>query len=115
MRNDGAITYMCSHYKSVPQVSNGSYISDGEISFYPQEGRQRLYICDTSTADLTAFKAFLADEYANGTPVCIWYVLASPVTESTTAPTITPASGSNTLTVGTTLAPSEVSITGHIS
>ena len=57
------------------------------------------------------FKQRLADRYAANTPVTVWYVLASAITETTTAPTITPASGSNTLTVGTTLAPSEVSIT----
>ena len=40
--------------------------------------------------------------------------LVTPTTETFDAPTITPAKGANTLTVGTTLPPSEVSITGHI-
>ena len=66
-----------------------------------------------STVD--EWKQWLADEYTASHPVVVWYVIDEPTTETTTAPTITPASGSNTLSVGTTLAPSEVSITGHIS
>lgn len=31
-------------------------------------------------ADLNAWKAFLAQQYANGTPVTVWYVLAEPET-----------------------------------
>lgn len=65
-------------------------------------------------ADAAAFKQWLSDNYSAGTPVCIWYVLAEPQTETFTAPTITPTNGANVLTVGTTLPPSEVSITGHI-
>ena len=40
--------------------------------------------------------------------------LVTPTTETVTVPTLTPTKGSNTLTVNTTLPPSEVSITGGI-
>ena len=40
--------------------------------------------------------------------------LVTPTTETVTVPTLTPAKGANTLTVGTTLQPSSVSITGGI-
>ena len=63
---------------------------------------------------LASFKQFLADQYAAGTPVTIWYVLQEPTIEQITVPTLTPEKGINTLSVGTTLQPSEVSITGHI-
>ena len=63
---------------------------------------------------LSSFKQFLADQYVAGTPVCVWYVLQEPTTEQITAPTLTPEKGSNMLSVGTTLLPSTVSITGHI-
>lgn len=39
------------------------------------------YNAATSTDD---FKAFLADQYAQGAPVIVWYPLATPVTESLT-------------------------------
>ena len=67
-----------------------------------------------SENSLAAFKSYLAAQYAAGTPICLWYVLATPTEETFTAPTITPQKGSNTLTVDTTLPPSEVSITGGI-
>ena len=40
--------------------------------------------------------------------------LTTPTTETVTVPTLTPTKGSNTLSVGTTLQPSEISITGGI-
>jgi len=71
-------------------------------------------------------KAYLASEYAAGTPVTVWYVLETPTEgivneplykigdyadELTTTTPIPTAKGSNTLTVDTTVQPSEVSIT----
>ena len=40
--------------------------------------------------------------------------LQTPTTETVTVPTLTPTEGNNVLSFGTTLQPSEVSITGHI-
>lgn len=72
----------------------------------------------------TDFKAYLAAQYAAGTPVTVWYVLATPETavvnepirkigdyadtlSNTSIPTI---AGANTISVGTTLQPSEVTV-----
>lgn len=86
-----------------------------------------LTICHSLTT-VDAFKAFLAEQYAAGTPVTIWYVLATPETAATNEPlmkigsyadeisktgtgvNIPTVSGSNTLTVGTTVQPSEMTI-----
>lgn len=38
-----------------------------------------LWVFDTDTS-VTDFKSYLAQQYANGTPVTIWYVLATPTT-----------------------------------
>ena len=62
----------------------------------------------------SAWTEYLAAQYAAGTPVTVWYVLATPITSTITVPTLTTAKGSNTLTVDTTLQPSQVSITGNI-
>ena len=62
-----------------------------------------------TTAEKNAFTAYLSTH-----EVYIWYVLQTPTTEQITAPTLTPEKGSNTLSIGTTMQPSEVSITGHI-
>ena len=68
-------------------------------------------IRDTNYANATAFAAYLAQQYENGTPVIVWYVLTTPTTESVTAPSIPTADGANTITVDTTVQPSEVSMT----
>lgn len=68
----------------------------------------------SSAETLATWTAFLASQYAAGTPVCVWYVLAEPTTEQITAPEISTVRGSNTLTIDTTLQPTSVSVTGHI-
>lgn len=74
------------------------------------------------------FKTWLAQQYANGTPVCVWYVLATPETGIINEPirkigeyadsismeqagiSIPTNNGSTTVDVETTLKPSEVYI-----
>lgn len=65
---------------------------------------------NTDAEFITAFNRWLQTQYQNGTPVTVWYVLATAETESFTAPTIPTSNGSNTLNVNTTLAPSNVYI-----
>ncbi len=80
-------------------------------------------------SDLASIKQYLADQYAAGTPVTVWYVLATPETGITNEPlckigdfadelhsedasvTIPTIKGQNTLTVETELQPSEMTIT----
>ena len=82
---------------------------------------------DFPTVD--TFKAYLQQQYANGTPVTVWYVLATPetavvneplmkigdyadeITKTGTGVEIPTTNGSNTLSVDTTVQPSEMSIT----
>lgn len=88
-----------------------------------------LFDTDISVAD---FKTYLAAQYAAGTPVTVWYVLANPETGIVNEPlhkigdyadtismaqagvTLPTAAGANTLTVGMTVQPSAISITGNI-
>jgi hypothetical protein len=85
-----------------------------------------------SASTVNDFKAYLADQYQNGTPVTVWYILATPETAVVNEPlmkigdyadtvsmtqagvSIPTAAGTNTLTAGTTVQPSNVSITGEI-
>ncbi len=57
------------------------------------------------------FQAYLAHEYTNGTPVTVWYVLATPTTEQVTVPTIPTISSPTTIDVNTSVKPSEMSLT----
>lgn len=78
---------------------------------------------------IDGFKSYLASEYAAGTPVTVWYVLATPTTGIVNEPlakigdyadelhsedagvTIPTARGNNVLTIDSDLQPSEMTIT----
>ena len=122
---------MCTHYVN-HQVVN-SEMTSGEIkqdttsSFGQQAGV--IVIKDTSYSSLANFKSFLAAQYAAGTPVTVWYVLANEQTGIVNEPlckigtyadelhsedagvSIPTAKGQNVLTVETELQPSEMTIT----
>lgn len=112
VRTNGIVTTLCTHYNGVENTSSSFNMSNKTVAF--QSTSTRLYIRDNNYEDVTDFKTYLQQQYAAGTPVTVWYVLATPTTETITAPTLTPAKGANTLTVDTTLPPSGVSITGQI-
>ena len=114
LRAKNDVTFMCSHYEPFPQTNSLSNVPDSMISFGYTTSNQRFYLRDSSFINTRDFKSFLSAQYSSGTPVTICYVLAAPTTEQVTTPTLTPEKGSNTLSVGTTLQPSDVSITGHI-
>lgn len=101
----GTINCVCSHYKVAYENTNNT------LYFIQNPANGRFIIFDDRFSSTTDFKAFLASEYSAGHPVEVWYVLATPVSDTATFPTVTPASGSNTLSVNTTLAPSSITLT----
>ena len=101
----------CSHFIGLTPTYR-DYLADG---YCMRTINQNQFAFNYSAAsDVTEFEAFLSTQYSAGHPVEVWYVLATPTTETVAVPTLTPTKGSNTLSVGTTLQPSEVSITGGI-
>ena len=122
----GMIMSNVATYNSSAGGGNDSIVNVGRIN---NTGANLLMDMDLSDfATTTAWKTYLAQQYANGTPVTVWYVLATPETSATNEPLqkigtyadeltktgagvdIPTGSGSNTLTVGTTVQPSEMSI-----
>lgn len=119
----------CTHFLSVydgrplADVPNNSIYSGDAAS-------NKFFIKTTEYTTDTDFKAYLAQQYAAGTPVTVWYVLAEPETAIVNEPLckigdyadelhstipIPTARGANTLTVDTELQPSSMTITGYIS
>ena len=113
---------ICSHfaYIGADQVNESDTIGFSLFSAAQFGCRCPKEIANT----ITEFKAFLAAQYAAGTPVIVWYILATETTgivneplrkignyadevSGITIPTIT---GANTIDVDTTLKPSEVSV-----
>lgn len=63
---------ICSHFVNSPI----SKITSGKFTV----GSTYIYIRYADVTDLADFKAYLAAQYAAGTPVTVWYVLAEPET-----------------------------------
>ena len=98
----------CSH---VPYIITGISYDNEAASVV--NSRFFLRLSNTIANDITSFKQYLATQYAAGTPVTVWYVLATAQTESFTTPTLPTTGTAEQFNVLTTLAPSEVSLTYH--
>lgn len=128
LRSEGNITSTCSHYPTYKQSSAIAQLPDDYTGF-SWGSAQRLYLKDTAHRnDLSSFKQWVASQYAAGTPVCVWYVLATETTgivneqlmrigdyadtlsKAQAGVTIPTNNGSTTVDVDTTVKPSEVYI-----
>lgn len=117
---------ICSHYTSQNNINGAAEMQDGNVSFYANVGQplEYFYVRDSNFATAADFKSYLQQQYAAGTPVTVWYVLATPETgivneplmkigdyaDSTSGITIPTITGKDTFDVETTLKPSEVSL-----
>lgn len=66
---------------------------------------------DTFGTDTASFKAYLAAQYAAGTPMTIIYQLATPIEETITAPPLVLTKGTNIIDIDTTVKPTSMTIT----
>ena len=83
---------VCSHYVGSPvEAYNGR--TDRTIT----SRGSHLWICDSSFSSAAELNAYLAEQYANGTPVQVAYSLKTPVTVHLTPQEILSLSGTNTL------------------
>lgn len=97
---------MCTHYerKGIDPVTSTvgiDLVSDGTIM------RLRPQNVASDFPDLNSWTTYLQQQYENGTPVTIWYALNTATTETVTVPSIPTTEGANSITVDTTVQPSE--------
>ena len=105
-------TWWCSHYK--PISNSASWSGDNYITISQGDTPDRYFrIKDSRFTTEEDFKTYLAQQYATGTPVTIWLVMAASTTDSITAPTLPTSGTAESFDVDTTLKPSEVSLTYH--
>lgn len=128
LRGANQILAICSHYSSFPQTSSAQGVPAGNISF-SFTTTQRLYCYDTTIREVADFKSYLAAQYTAGTPVTVWYVLATPETAIVNEPlmkigdyadelrsteagvSIPTAEGTNVFNTDTTVKPSSMTLT----
>jgi hypothetical protein len=119
----------CSHYKGTNSVTGAAAVINKQAAFYynpSSPSSSVFYIKDTTFSTAADFKTYLQQQYAAGSPVTIWYVLATPQTGVVNEPIrkigtyADSVSGTNlsvtaqsptTIDVDTSLKPSEMDLT----
>ena len=115
---------ICSHLIGISDGRHISEVPNNTIYSNIDNSSKIWFIKMTDYTSISDFKAYLAQQYAAGTPVTVWYVLAEPQTELVNEPlmkigdyadtvsgiTIPTITGKDTFDVETTLKPSEVSL-----
>jgi len=96
---------VCTHFMSTPTIPAIAYRFGYAFIRLDQ---QRLYFGTTLSTD--DFKTYLAAQYSAGTPVTIWYVLATPEEPLENLLPIQTIKGADVLTVDTAVHPSEMYI-----
>ena len=129
-----SILWYCSHYQAVannaPWASYDYMISWSTTDTGSSKGLRIRDVNFLSGVTVADFKAYLASQYAAGTPVTIWYALADPETTVVNEPlmrigdyadtvsfaqagvTIPTVNGANVLDMTSPVKPSEVYIKG---
>jgi hypothetical protein len=75
------VTAYCSHYIYNPiQSGLAANMVNGEFALQKSSNAFNLYIRNTDYTRYSNFKDYLAQQYAAGTPVTVWYVLANEET-----------------------------------
>ena len=124
--SENAVTTLSTHYQAQSNTSGTGSVGDARVCI--RRGYSTMYIGDTRYDNAADYKSYLAAQYAAGTPVTIWYVLAKPETGIVNEPLakigdyadeltftnsqiqIPTIEGINTLSVDTTLPPSNIEI-----
>ena len=130
MRSEGVrlTKLFCTHYQNISDGRPIANVPNNSIYTGGGADSQKVFIKTTDYTTVAGFNAYLAAQYAAGTPVTVWYVLAEPTTGIINEPlakigdysdelhsedagaSIPTANGENTLTVDTELQPSEMTI-----
>ena len=116
----------CSHFLTNNSVKTADDAGNGITFYNAATAYYRMYLKDITTfTTIDSLKSYLQQQYANGTPVTVWYVLSSATTGIVNEPirkigdyadtvsgiTIPTTTGKDTFDVQTTLKPSEIELT----
>lgn len=74
-----------------------------------------LFNYDDGADGVDNFKSYLAQQYANGTPVKFYYLRVTPITELIELPQIPTFAGTNVIDVDTAVKPSQMYVKGRIT
>lgn len=93
----------CNHLKTTNSLTSDGIYYGSSVNF--------LFPRTSNINSLEAFVQWLKSEYDKGTPVTIWYQLATPTTETVDVPQIPTLKGNCTIDVDTEVQPTDMSVT----
>lgn len=99
---------LCSHFERM--VYNSLNIANKPAFSVANKTQLVFRVSKTDCLTVDDFKSYLAAQYANGTPVKIYYVLEKPETESVTLPKIPTLDGTTVIDVETEIKPSNMNV-----
>lgn len=79
-----------------------------DVVGYDWHGASFYLIIITTQSTINKFKDWLKSQYEAGTPVTVWYQLATPTTETVTVPQIPTLNGTTVIDVDTAVKPTEM-------
>ena len=86
--SDSNSTIVSSHFENKTgwELRNGATGACTSTTYYGTSNKYLLIRCDNISTTTANFKTYLQQQYADNTPVCVWYILNSPTTETITVP-----------------------------
>ena len=99
----------CTHLQNVSFAELYNNEKQG-IASHSKDDLDNLYCLISGFTKLTQYKDFFRNEYSAGTPVTVWYQLATPTTETFTAPQIPTINGTTVIDVDTAVKPESMTI-----
>ena len=91
---------LCTHFLGLPQKSGNQ---EDNTCFFNASGH--FYFRVTDNSDINAWKAWLAEQYAAGTPVIVFFVLATETTEQGTPHSLNSYEGTTVVDAQTNVDP----------
>ena len=79
VKNTDSIICLCTHYKAQKNITLWTNVQDKSVCFFDTTN-SLFYLRDSNFSTVADLKSYLTQQYANGTPVTVWYVLATPET-----------------------------------
>ncbi|MBR4855518.1 MAG: hypothetical protein IKU94_02705 [Bacteroidaceae bacterium] len=96
-------TPICSHLEGI--ISTQSITAMAANTIKTNNSSKIVYVCVGQTYTAAEWKAFLAAQYAAGTPVIVIYQLAEATTESVAGQSLSTAAGTNVVSVTAEVSP----------
>lgn len=99
------ITSLSTNFECYVGSTAPTYIAANAGKFWLNTSGQYFRFVIEGTMDLAQFKAWLADQYAAGTPVIVLYPMATETTESVDGQALSTAAGTNVVSVTAEVSP----------